>query len=248
MNNKNKKLYTSIEFIDNNKVLIFKLIIFAIGLAIIIPLVLNKIRDNENAFNENNVEINDIFNNEYENGELVKVDILRKDKDALILNKLIDLNNIKNNKDYFDDYNFKFVYFVNHANEYISIDETDRDGNTVTGLRRFKVNDFDYFYLRLMGESFDINNLSEDNFPNVSEFPVINDGYLYTSVSSDSSINLVSFDKTLRYSDGFFVDIFKIYETTDTTKDENKLKGKIYVKYNVDPKGFTIYKSIIIRK
>jgi len=44
------------------------------------------------------------------------------------------------------------------------------------------------------------------------------------------------------------VDIFKIYETTDTTKDENKLIGKIYVKYNVDPKGFTTYKSIIAKE
>lgn len=179
-------------------------------------------------------------------GEQIKLDVLRKEKEAFILGEIID--NIEYDKEYLNDYNFKFVYFVYHADNYINVDETNINGEVETGRRRFNINMFNSFYQRLMGEQFDISKLDKDSFYKASEFPTLEGDYLYTSVYSGYAERPVVYVNTILISDGTYVDTYNYCELDGVNPNKDKVLGKVYVKYSIDPKGFTSYKSIVINK
>ena len=181
--------------------------------------------------------------------------------ESVLSSKLIDkiyykLNNtfhdttIIAGKNYLEDNDFKFAFFVYlYSYESENVGDSGEDGGT--GLFKMNVDTFNSLYFKSFGEQFDINKLNNTStFYKGVKFPSISDNYIKSGFYTGPDPFKYQFEYIgNNYSDGLYALNFK-YGTMIEDGEELKISplGNASLKLSVDPKGFVRFKSFICSK
>jgi hypothetical protein len=156
---------------------------------------------------------------------------------------------IVSGKEYLEDADFKFAFFVYlYSWESENLENSD---NGTTGLFTMNVDTFNSLYFKSFGEQFDISKLDKNRtFYKGVKYPTISDNKIHSSFYTGPDPLCYKYKyESMCEEDG----LYKLTYMYGFMKDNgNGLEiqpyGSSYLKLSVDPKGFISYKSFISTK
>ena len=178
-------------------------------------------------------------------------DKLYRESVTNMINTIIGSNKVDSSKDYLNDEDFKFMFFVYLTKEYSENTEKDLTGQAVTGCYSMSLDSFNSHYLKMMGSNFDINKLNKNSVYYKSDvgtnYPTVKDNTIYSGyvTGPDPTQYQFKYSKTM-YNEykNLYTDVVE-FGKTEEKGDSLELvsTGKAYLVYSKDPKGIISYKS-----
>ena len=222
----------------------------------------NNVNPNENNTPNNNT----VLDNNIEK-EMFVSDIEKNDLNTYIynLNIILGTDNYVYDKEYMGDNNFAYAFVWYDAMSHLRWNDeiVSEDGivTSATGGVSFKYDDFVYFYKKVIGYNFNINNLSKDSnllysvsYPNIKEVKTFNSDGVNKIFGSriigfmDSMMHL-EFSK-LTYNESnktYTVEINYFNYTNFDAKMKDNI-GMAKLKYQMDDLGNKTFTSFVITK
>ena len=197
--------------------------------------------------NRSSSEQNQTNNNSIK--DINEITLSEEDKD--FFNSLISLSYFANeyNKEYFNDFDFKYEFVLYQALSDLKWDEFTINGDEVTGASRFNYNEFKNYYKKMINEEFDLNVLSNNNLK-----PEVKDNYIYTTHYTGGPARTRHFEvKKAMYDERnkeyiIEYDYFNLGDYNEATETfEREVLGKGNLKYTKDNNS-KVFKSFIITK